>query len=215
MYDQNNVFLAIALSVVILITWQYFFATSFVHKEAGRKAPQIDLPAANAGVSPRLQARQSEAFPSAQQHQKTSRQEALGRSPRVAIQTPRLQGSISLRGGRIDDLSLALYRETTDPKSPAIELLSPVGSSQPFYAEFGWIDASGKAVAVPTSETMWRQAGSNNLSVGQPVRLSWQNGQGLEFRRTISVDDKYLFTVRDEVENKGPAPVAIAPYALI
>jgi YidC/Oxa1 family membrane protein insertase len=215
MHDQNNVFLAIALSVIVLMTWQYFFATSFLHKEAGRKAPQIDLPAPNAGVRPQVQAKQSEAFPSAQQHQKVSRQEALGRSPRVAIETPRLRGSISLRGGRIDDLSLAQYHKTTDPKSPAIELFSPSGSSLPFYAEFGWINASGTTLAVPTSETIWRQVGSNSLSVGQSVHLSWQNGEGLEFRRTISIDDKYLFTVRDEVENKGQAPVAIAPYASI
>jgi YidC/Oxa1 family membrane protein insertase len=215
MHDQNNVFLAIALSMIVLMTWQYFFATSFLHKEAGRKAPQIDLPAPNAGVRPQVQAKQSEAFSSVQQHQKVSRQEALGRSPRVAIETRRLQGSISLRGGGIDDLSLAQYHETTNPKSPAIELFSPSGSSLPFYAEFGWINASGTALVVPTSETIWRQVGSNSLGVGQPVHLSWQNGEGLEFRRTISVDDKYLFTVRDEVENKGQAPVAIAPYASI
>src|SRR5215470_15366453 len=106
MHDQNNVFLAIALSVIVLITWQYFFATSFSHKETGRKAPQIDRLAPNAGmspqvqISPQVQVKQPEAFPSSQQHQKLSRQQALDRSPRVAIDTPSLQGSISLRGGR-------------------------------------------------------------------------------------------------------------------
>jgi YidC/Oxa1 family membrane protein insertase len=230
MHDQNNVFLAIALSVVILIAWQYFFATSFSHKEAARKAAQIDRLAPNAGMSPQVQVKQPEAFPPPQQRQKVSRQQALDRSPRIAIKTPSLQGSISLRGGRIDDLSLAQYHETTDPKSPAIELFSPSGSAQPFYAEFGWINASGTALGMPTSETIWRQVESdslgsnsleskslesNSLGVGRPVQLSWQNGEGLEFRRTISVDDKYLFTVRDEVENRGQAPVAIAPYALI
>ena len=210
MHDQNNVFLAIALSVIILVAWQYFFATSFLHKEAGRKAPRIDMAAPHAGILEKL----SE-FPAAEQAQKASRQEALGRSPRVAIETPRLRGSISLRGGRIDDVSLAQYHETTDPKSPTIELLSPSGTSRPFYAEFGWVNASGATLSVPTSETIWRQIGSNSLGVGQPVLLVWQDGQGLEFRRTISVDDKYLFTVRDEVENKGQVPVAIAPYAAI
>ena len=210
MHDQNNVFLAIALSVIILVAWQYFFATSFLHKEAGRKAPRIDMAEPHAGILEKL----SE-FPAAEQAQKASRQEALGRSPRVAIETPRLRGSISLRGGRIDDVSLAQYRETTDPKSPAIELLSPSGTSRPFYAEFGWVNASDTTLSVPTSETIWRQVGSNSLGVGRPVLLVWQDGQGLEFRRTISVDDKYLFTVRDEVENKGQVPVAIAPYAAI
>jgi YidC/Oxa1 family membrane protein insertase len=207
MHDQNNVFLAIALSVLILITWQYFFATSFSRKEA--RAPQIDLPGSHVHL------KQSEAVPPPPQQQKVSRQEALGRSPRVAIETQSLKGSIALRGGRIDDVLLARYHETTDPKSPPIELLSPSGSPQAFYAEFGWINVSGTASAVPTSETTWRQVGSNNLGVGRPVLLSWQNGAGLEFRRTISVDDKYLFTVRDEVENRGRDPVALAPYALI
>jgi len=202
MHDHNNVFLAIALSVIILITWRYFFATSFAPSEGGRKAAPLDWQA------PTVAATQ-------QRQQDVSRQELLDRSPRVAIETPRLKGSISLRGGRVDDLSLAQYRETTEAKSPAVELLSPSGSAHPFYAEFGWVDASSTALAVPTSETIWQQIGSNPLGVGQPVRLSWQNGQGLIFRRTIAVDDKYLFTVRDEVENNGATAVTIAPYASI
>jgi YidC/Oxa1 family membrane protein insertase len=209
MHDQSNVFLAIALSMVVLIAWQYFVATSF--KEAGRKTAQIDLRAP--GVSSTVKAIPSNAFPSAPEDQAVSRQQALDRSARVAIETPRVRGSISLKGGRLDDLSLAQYRETTDPTSAAIELLAPSGSSRPFYAEFGWVDGSDKSLAVPTSETVWRQVGANSLGVGQPVQLSWQNGQGLQFRRTISVDDKYLFTVRDEVENDGRVAVAIAPYA--
>jgi YidC/Oxa1 family membrane protein insertase len=120
-----------------------------------------------------------------------------------------------LTGGRIDDLSLVQYRETTDPKSPAIELLSPSGSPQPFYAEFGWVDGSSVNLKVPTSETLWRQQGSDSLEVGRPVILVWHNGQGLEFRRTISVDDKYLFSIHDEVANSGQTAVTLAPYALI
>jgi YidC/Oxa1 family membrane protein insertase len=212
MHDQNNVFLAIALSVIVLIAWQYFIATSTLHKDAGRSSPQVDPLAQSAGVLARVT--QSEGFPPLQ-GQKVSREDLLGRSPRVAIETASLRGSISLRGGRIDDLSLVQYHETTNPKSPLIALFSPSGSAQPFYAEFGWVNASGTALAVPTSETTWRQVGSNSLGVGQPVHLFWQNAEGLEFRRTISVDEKYLFTVRDEVENVGPVPVAIAPYALI
>jgi YidC/Oxa1 family membrane protein insertase len=144
-----------------------------------------------------------------------SRQAALARSQRVAIDTPRLRGSIALTGARIDDLALVQYRETTDPKSKAIELLSPSGSPQPFYAEFGWVDGSSTNLKVPTSETVWSQQGSQGLAVGRPVTLVWPNGRGLQFRRTISVDDKYLFSIRDEVANNGPAAVALAPYALI
>ena len=212
MHDQNNIFYAIALSVVVLITWQYFFGTSFVSKPNAPKNPpttataQVGAPASGTAITgPQAQAVATPA----------SRQQALARSQRVAINTPRLSGSIALGGGRIDDLSLVQYRETTDPKSKAIELLSPSGSPQAFYAEFGWVDASSVYLKVPTSDTVWLQQGSNGLGVGRPVILVWQNGQGLEFRRTISVDDNYLFTIRDEVANRGPTAVTLAPYALI
>ena len=217
MHDQNNIFYAVALSVVILISWQYFFTTSFLGKPTTNKTPQIDVTAPGAAIRPQTPAieTQSATIPTTQRPQQAPRQEALARSQRVVIDTPRVRGSIALSGGRIDDLSLVQYRETTAPKSPAIQLLSPSGSPQPFYAEFGWIDASGGNLRVPTSETVWRQAGSDSLGVGRPVTLVWQNGHGLEFRRTISVDDKYLFDVRDEVMNNGAVAVVLAPYALI
>src|SRR6202790_592111 len=215
MHDQNNVFYAVALSLVILITWQYFLATSFLGKPAAPKAAQPGVIVSGTAIMrPQTQAVATPAETIASAQTQFSRQAALVRSQRVAIDTPRLKGSIALTGGRIDDLALVQYRETTDPKSKAIELLSPSGSPQPFYAEFGWVDGSGTNLKVPTSETVWSQQGSQNLGVGRPVTLSWQNGQGLEFRRTISVDDKYLFSIRDEVANNGPAAVALAPYAL-
>ena len=105
--------------------------------------------------------------------------------------------SIALKGGRIDDLALVKFRETVDPKSPPIELLSPSGSPEPFYAEFGWTNAAGGNVAIPTADTIWKQSTSGALNVGHPVTLTFDNGQGQEFRRTIAVDDKYLFTVKD------------------
>jgi YidC/Oxa1 family membrane protein insertase len=219
MHDQNNVFYAIALSAVILITWQYFFATSFLGKpiapQTAPKTSQVGTISAGADVRPEAPAIRTPAPTTPGIQPQSSRQQALARSQRVAIDTPRLRGSIALTGGRIDDLALTQYRETTDPKSPAIDLLSPSGSPQPFYAEFGWVDGSGANLKVPTSETVWLQQGSNGLGVGRPVTLVWQNGQGLEFRRTISVDDKYLFSIRDEVANNGPTAVALAPYALI
>jgi len=218
MHDQNNVFYAIALSAVILITWQYFFATSFLSKPTAPKTSQAHAVAPGIEtMRPQTQALGTEAatISDKQGFQPSSREEALGRSQRVAIHTPRLRGSIALTGGRIDDLSLIQYRETTDPKSPAIELLSPSGSPQPFYAEFGWVDGSSINLKVPTSESVWLQQGSDSLGVGRPITLVWQNGQGLEFRRTISVDDKYLFSIHDEVANSGQTAVTLAPYALI
>ena len=218
MHDQNNVFYALALSVVVLITWQYFFATSFLGKPAGPNTSQISPP--QTGVAPIGAVAAGDAIIRPQTKGiatpvAASRRQALARSQRIAIDTPRLKGSIALTGGRIDDLALVQYRETSDPASPAIELLSPSGSPRPFYAEFGWVDASHVDLKVPTSETVWQQLGSDGLGVGRPVTLVWKNGQGLEFRRTISVDDKYLFSIRDEVANRGETAAALAPYALI
>ena len=107
------------------------------------------------------------------------------------------------------------FRETVDPKSPPIVLLSPSGSPEPFYAEFGWTSGSGTQAKLPTAETIWKQSGAGSLSVEHPVTLTYDNGEGLEFRRIISVDDKYLFTVKDEVTNKGANPATLYPYALI
>ena len=134
--------------------------------------------------------------------------------PRIRLDTPRLSGSVSLKGGRIDDLALVQYRESVDPKSPAIVLLAPSGSPQPFYAEFGWVAAAG-TTKMPGPDTLWRQEGTGDLTVGHPVTLVTDNGDGVEFRRTIAVDDRYLFSIKDDVTNKSAAPVSIYPYALV
>ena len=113
-----------------------------------------------------------------------TREQILAQSPRVQIETPRLSGSISLKGARIDDLSLTRYRETVDPNSPPIVLLAPSGSPNPFYAEFGWSPPGGVAVKLPGPDTVWQQVGTGTLGVDRPVTLTWDNGEGLEFRRT-------------------------------
>ena len=154
------------------------------------------------------------AAPSTQQAA-ASRETVLAASPRIAIDTPRLRGSIDLKGGRIDDLSLEQYRETVDPNSPAIVLLSPSGAPDAFYAEFGWVPASGTSTAMPGQDTVWKREGSGALGIDHPVTLTYDNGQGLLFRRTIAVDDHYLFTIRDDVQNKGATPATLFPYALI
>ena len=113
---------------------------------------------------------------------------------RVKIDTPSLKGSINLTGGRIDDLLLADYHETVEPTSPLVELFSPAGSEHPYYADFGWVARPG-GPAVPTAETQWTAEGGP-LAPGKDVTLTWDNGAGLVFRRTFSVDEKYMFTVR-------------------
>ncbi len=144
-----------------------------------------------------------------------SREAAIAATPRVKIDTPRVIGSISLKGARIDDLSLVQFRETVDPKSPPIILFSPSNTASPYYAEFGWVPASGSTTRIPDQNTIWQQEGSGSLSPGNPVTLKYDNGEGLTFRRTIAIDDRYLFTMKDEVTNVGNAPVTLYPFALI
>jgi YidC/Oxa1 family membrane protein insertase len=221
MQDQKNTIIAIVLSAIVLIAWQYFFATPQANKqrqlaEQQRLEQSQQPPAAPAGGP----TAQPSNIPLAPGQVGTAgaplpREKVIAETPRIAIDTPSVKGSIALKGARLDDLSLVKYRETVDPNSPAIVLLAPSGTAEPFYAEFGWVAGPGATFKVPNAETEWRQEGSGALQIGRPITLVWDNGEGLEFRRTISVDDKYLFTLKDSVRNTGANPVTIFPYGLI
>jgi len=218
MTDNKNTILAIVLSALVLLGWQYFFAVP--QEKARLEQLQAQQQKQNVPTPDQQKPAQSTAQVPGQAGTPASpapvdRAAALANSPRVPIATDTLQGSIALKGGRIDDLALVKFRETVDPKSPPIVLLSPSGTTDPFYAEFGWTGAAGTNAKLPTSETVWKQSGSGVLRVGHPVTLAYDNGEGLEFRRTIAVDDKYLFTIKDEVSNKGEGPVTLFPYALV
>jgi YidC/Oxa1 family membrane protein insertase len=224
MTDNKNTILAIALSALVLLGWQYFFAgpQDKARQEQLQTQQQKTIAAGTSPNSQPVQAPPQSAPPQVPGQASApagaapvDRTAALASSPRVAIATDSVQGSIALKGGRIDDLSLVKFRETVDPKSPPIVLLSPSGAADPFYAEFGWTSAAGSGAKVPTADTLWKQVGSGALSVGHPVTLTYDNGEGLEFRRTIAVDDRYLFTIKDEVTNRGASAVSVYPYALI
>jgi len=136
---------------------------------------------------------------------------ALKKGPRIQISSARLTGSLSLTGARIDDLILKDYRETLDPQSDNISFLLPTGTARPFYAEFGWL---GNGVKLPTGKTVW-EADRTTLSPGKPVTLSWDNGEGLTFRRRLSLDENYMFEITQTVINKTNTALSLAPYGLI
>jgi YidC/Oxa1 family membrane protein insertase len=227
MTDNRNTILAVILSGLVLIAWQYFYNMPQMEKQRAAQQAQSEMakpgpqggsatspstaPQTGAGSAPSANApaQPASAAPA------VSRDTAVAATPRVKIDTPRLIGSISLRGARIDDLSLVQFRETVDPTSPAIVLYSPSGTPNPYYAEFGWVAASGSTVRIPDQNTEWQQEGAGNLTPGTPVTLKYDNGDGLTFRRTISIDDRYLFTIKDDVSNVGTAPVTLYPFALI
>ncbi|AHE53161.1 membrane protein insertase YidC [Sphingomonas sanxanigenens] len=136
---------------------------------------------------------------------------ALGASPRLPVRTPKLQGSIALKGARIDDLLLTNYRETIAKNAPPIRLLAPAGTKDARLAGFGW---AGEGVATPGPDTVWT-ADAAELVPGKPVTLSWNNGRGLVFAMRIAVDENYMFTVRQSVANRSGSAVAVQPYGYV
>ena len=222
MTDNRNTILAVILSGLVLIGWQYFFnlpqmekrhAAEQAQSELAKPAPQNETATPQGGAAPAPSANAPATQPTSTAV--VDRDTAIASAARVKIDTPRLSGSISLKGARIDDLSLVQFRETVDPASPAIVLFSPSGTASPYYAEFGWVGASGSTVKIPDQNTVWQQEGSGSLTPGNPVKLKYDNGDGLTFHRTISIDERYLFTIKDEVTNVGTAPVTLYPFALI
>ena len=214
MDDQNkNLILATALSFLVILVWFLLFppeepvpvTDSSVQTDDGLAA----LPPAATGGDVRL--------PGAPEAPQVVQREAvLAENARVEIDTPRLKGSISLTGGRLDDLSLRDYRETTEPDSEIVTLLSPVGSEAAYYTLYGWAPGGDLAFdQVPGADTPWQVASGNTLRLDSPLVLEWDNGAGLIFQRTIEIDENYMFTVTQSVQNTGAAPVRMAPYGIV
>ena len=224
--NQKNLFMAIALSLAVLLGWQYLFV--WPKEQERRIAAQTQastVPAAQSGTAAGAKPAPGQPVPAgtlpsgpaqgASAPSGLPRDAALKLTPRVTIATPSLTGSIALKGGRIDDLVLAQYRETVKSDSANVVLFEPSGAKDSYFAEFGWVPAAGQTVAVPTRDTVWTQQGQGSLTPATPVVLGFDNGQGLVFRRTIAVDGKYMFSIKDEIDNKGSVPLLLQPYGRI
>ncbi|KFL32784.1 insertase [Devosia riboflavina] len=219
--DNRNVILAVVLSMLVLFGWQFFVAGPQLERQqrqneiaAQQQAEQeaLAVPATTAdGTQPAAAADQplsSQTF--------ADRATAIAASNRIAIDTEDLAGSINLTGARIDDLRLEKYRETVDPNSPIITLLSPSGAPGGYYVEHGWAPAAGATTALPDANSVWTVEGdATTLTAATPVTLRYDNGQGLIFRRTIALDEHYLFTITQSVENTGSGDAALFPYARV
>jgi len=217
MTDNRNTIIAVILSGFVLLAWQYFYNMPQMEKQHAAQQAQMQATNQANSTAPAASSQTPAATPGAGQQAAPAkdRAEAIAASPRVKIDTPNLIGSISLKGARIDDVALVRYRETVDPKSPAVVLFSPSGTKDPYYAEFGFVPAAGAATRMPGGDTVWAQQGSNALTPSTPVVLTWDNGEGLVFTRTISVDDKFVFAIKDEVANTGSAAATLYPFGLI
>jgi YidC/Oxa1 family membrane protein insertase len=214
--DQKNLLLAIILSMAVMLGWQYFYAGP--QMKAQQERAQREKLEAVERAQPGATKTPSAAAPGASvaapgQASAATREEAIRRTPRIPIDTPALKGSIALKGGLIDDLMLRNYRETVDPASPNVVLFSPPDAPGAYFAEYGWQGAPSAQQKLPDSETVWKAEAKGPLTPSTPVTLTWENGQGLVFRRTIAIDADYMLSVTDEVQNKTPGDVVLTPYA--
>ena len=218
MNEQNNLVIAIALSVAILIGFQLIYEVPRQHEAAQQAAALKSSAEGDLATLPPVAAPSvttapiAGAAPKPRDRTELVAEQATSRL-RLKITSPRINGTINLTGGRLDDISLVDYHETPDPKSPEIVVLSPAGSEHPYYAEFGWVPAEIR-VPVPDANTVWT-ASATTLTPEKPLTLSWDNGQGLIFEREISIDLNYMFRVTDRVRNTGDQPVTLLPYGLV
>ena len=199
--DQKRLFLAIAISVAILLGFQLLLpkpapravqqATQFTPAELAPR-PTGDVAAPGTQPMPVPPPRDV---------------------PRLKIAAPRVQGSISLLGARLDDLVLRDYHEEVDPDSPLVRLLEPRADPQPYYVQFGWT-ADSPDVKVPDLDAVWT-ASAPELTAATPVTLSWDNGAGQVFEIALSIDGNYMFTADQRVRNAGSAAVSVHPWSRI
>ena len=212
--EQRNIIIAAVLMGLILIG--YPFLLKLVGHDLNPPQQTVEQPGAPAPAAPAPPPRPAGGAAAPARGPGgppfADRATALAGSARVTIDSPRLAGSISLTGARVDDLVLTGYRETVDKGSPNIVLLSPSGTEHAYYANFGWL--AGQGIAVPGPETVW-QADGDTLAPDHPVTLSWDNGQGLVFSQAFAIDQDFLLTVDQKVENGGDQSVELFPFGAI
>lgn len=218
--ESRNMIIFMVIAFVMLIGYQTFVL------DPATKKKQDELKRAQAAAAKQVAAPQATSGPTVI----VSRAQAIAASPRVAIETPALKGSLRLQGARLDDLFLTergpkgdyRYGETLAKDSPPVELLRPEGAEHPWFADFGWTDKISPDVptpavpGLPTPDTFWTVSSANKvLAPGKPVELTYVSPNRLVFTRKVSVDDKFMFTIEDTVANLGAAPVTLRPYASV
>ncbi len=227
MEDNKNFMLAIGLTMVILLGYTYFYdaprqkALQVVAEQNKVQTSQEPIKG-NAGGSEgeELPSFGSDATSGGNFSEQNltdgssifvSRDDIIKSGTRIIINSPRIKGSIALKGARMDDLTLSEYKVTLDKDSPDVSLLNPQGTEQEYFVDFNWGIDGAKG---PDKNSVWT-ADNMTLTAGSDVTLTWDNGAGLIFRRTIALDDNYMFTVTQKVTNTSDVAVKVAQYGRI
>ncbi len=222
MENNRNLFITIALSLVILVLWQIFYLGP--KTEAERKQAQIEQQhqqaaqkqAASQGGTAAQQSAGAGTAGTLPNHNGTQNGPQAGaNSPRVEIDTPSLHGSINLTGARFDDLYLKKYHDTVDEKSPEIRLLAPSYSGRlGYFVELGFTGDAALG-ALPGPDTLWSVEGNDKLTPSTPVTLTYTNDKHITFKRVVSVDDNYMFSMADTVVNNSGQPITLSSYGRV
>ena len=200
--DNKNVFVAIALSMSVLLFWAAFFEQP---QPIEKKVSQNQEKKEENSIAPSI----NESF----KIKRISREESINSSKRLKIENSSVIGSMSLKGGLIDDISFKKHKQNLKNKKN-VEFLNPAETENGFYVEAGWTSVGNK-VKVPTKDSLWTSKGNKILSNNQPILLEWNNGEGIIFKRKIELDDKYLFKITQQVQNNTNQSLDLYPYAQI
>ena len=202
--DTKNIIAAISLSAAVIILYSLFFAP-----------PPPDPKQIKAEKNKTTQNTSSDA-PSLDQNNeiiKISREEALREGKRILFENENIKGSISLTGSKIDDLEFKKFKETLNGKDN-VTLLNPSNVKNGYYVETGWA-TTNKNIEIPNSKSVWKVEGNNKLAPNKPIKLIWLNDQNLKFKKEISIDNQYLFTVKQTIINNSEKTYNFYPYGQI
>ena len=204
--DNKNVFIAIALSMSVLLFWGAFFETPRqINENQSQNKNEIIKKNEQSEITPNILPEKIIT--------EISRKDALTKVDRIIVENEKVTGSISLQGAIFDDLSFKNYKTTLDSEENVV-FLNPKETQDGYYIESGWTSVGNK-IAVPNLDTIWKVKGNRVLSNNSDVTLEWENGRGLTFTKTISLDEKYLFKIKQKVKNNTSSEVSLYPYAQI
>ena len=199
---DRNVFVAIALSMSVLLFWGAFFETP--KKNSDQQTNQkVEQKNEQGSITPTINQPQI--------IKKITREESIDSSKRIKIENDSVVGSVNLKGALIDDISFKKHKQKVEDGKNII-FLNPSDTENGFYIETGWTSIGNK-IKVPTKDSEWKVKGNNKLSDKSPVILQWNNNEGVTFEKRIELDDKYLFKISQQVKNNSNSPIDLYPYA--